>query len=287
MSRSLLFIPGNNPSMIQNSDLYGADAVIFDLEDAVLMEHKDAARDLVKTYLEQLNLLNCQVIVRINGMKTPFLKMDLEALSYDYVDAFMIPNATHGAIEYITNQIKELEQTRQLKKEIQLIPIIETPYALLQVKEIVKMDRVIGVLFGAEDYTTNMSIKRTKQGEEILFARNMISIAAKAYNKEAYDTPFTDVNDIDGLKEDVKLAKQLGFSGKAAIHPRQIDMINELFSPSQEDILFAQRILKQAKKETKGAFSIDGKMIDTPIITRAQKIINQAKLYGLLGEPND
>ncbi|MFA5720350.1 MAG: CoA ester lyase [Acholeplasmataceae bacterium] len=287
MSRSLLFIPGNNPSMIQNSDLYGADAVIFDLEDSVLVEHKDAARDLVKTYLEQLNLLTCHVIVRINGMETPFLKLDLEALAYDYVDAFMIPNATHGAIEYITNQIKELEQTRELKKEIQLIPIIETPYALLQVKEIVKMDRVTGLLFGAEDYTTNMSIKRTKQGKEILFARNMISIAAKAYNKEAYDTPFTDVSDFDGLKEDIKLAKRLGFSGKAAIHPRQIDSINELFSPSKEDILDAQRILKQAKKETKGAFSIDGKMIDTPIITRAQKVINQAKLYGLIGQTND
>lgn len=287
MSRSLLFVPGNNPSMIQNSDLYGADAIIFDLEDSVLLEHKDAARDLVKTYLEQLNLLNCRVIIRINGMETPFLKMDLESLTYDYVDAFMIPNATHGAIEYITNQIKELEQTRHLKKEIQLIPIVETPYALLQVKKIVKMDRVSGVLFGAEDYSTNMSIKRTKQGEEILFARNMISIAAKAYNKEAYDTPFTDVNDIEGLKEDVKLAKQLGFSGKAAIHPRQIDIINELFSPSKEDVLYAQRILKEAKKDTKGAFSIGGKMVDTPIITRAQKIITQAKLYGLIGETND
>jgi len=287
MSRSLLFIPGNNPSMIQNSDLYEADAVIFDLEDSVLLQHKDAARDLVKTYLEQLNLLSCQVIVRINGMETPFLKMDLEALAYDYVDAFMIPNATHGAIEYVTNQIKELEQFRHLKKEIKLIPIVETPYALLQVKQIMKMDRVSGVLFGAEDYSTNMSIKRTKQGEEILFARNMISIAAKAYNKEAYDTPFTDVNDINGLKEDVKLAKQLGFSGKAAIHPRQIDTINELFSPSKEDILYAERILKEAKKDTKGVFSIEGKMIDAPIIARAQKIMTQAKLYGLLGETND
>ncbi len=284
MSRSLLFIPGNNPSMIQNSDLYGADAVIFDLEDSVLVQHKDAARKLVKSYLEQFNLLSCKVIVRINGMETPFLKMDLDDLTYDYIDMFMIPNATHGAIEYITNQLKELEKERHLKKEIKLIPIIETPYALLQVKDIVKMSRVSGLLFGAEDYSMNMSIKRTKEGSEISFARNMISIAAKAYNKEVYDTPFIDVNDSEGLKKDILLAKSLGFSGKAAIHPRQIDLINTLFSPSQEDIFDALRIIKEAKKDNKGAFSIDGKMVDAPIITRAKKVIEQAKLYGLIGD---
>jgi len=285
MNRSLLFIPSNTPAMLQNADVFNADAVIFDLEDAVFLSEKDAARVLLKSYLEHFKLKNIEVIVRINAIDTPYGLDDLRLIVSDDIDTIMLPKANLENLRLLDQYLEKIEKKKKLLKKIGILPIIEKAQSLIEVNQIALCQRITGLLLGAEDLATDLEIERTASGTEILLARSMVVLAAKANGLEAIDTPFTQTQDLVGLKSDASFAKSLGMTGKACIHPNQIEVINTIFSPSESEILQAKKILlayEQSKIDQKGAFSVDGKMIDKPIIERAQKTIEKAKKWHIL-----
>ena len=285
MRRSLLFIPSNNPAMLQNADIFGADSVIFDLEDAVNITEKDNARNLLFYYLSAHENLPMEVVVRINGLDTKYYQEDLEKIVSDNIDTIMLPKATIEYVNELDKLLTDIENRKKMSKKIKVLPIIELAISVLQVDTIASLNRVDGILLGAEDLTSDMEVVRTKKGVEIEYPRAKVAMACKAYKIDAIDTPFTDVNDNLGLKDDALHAMQLGMNCKAAIHPNQLDTINEVFMPSQTQIIWASRVMKaneDANAKGLGVFSLDGKMVDKPVLDRARKILAKAKKFGAI-----
>lgn len=281
--RSMLFLPGNTPSILQNGDDLGADSLILDLEDAVSPTEKDAARILVGGALSQALYRKCEVIVRINPLSTDFWEEDLRAVVPHGPDAIM-PTKVSGpdCIRRISAAIEALEREHGLEQgRIRIIPLLETAMAIENAFAIAGADpRMAALYLGAEDLTADFRCRRSKEGAEIFYSRSRLLCAARAAGLDAYDTPFTDVEDIEGLRADAALAKSLGFSGKAVINPRHIPVVNEIFSPSREEIAYAQEVfwaIEEAKRQGKGAISLNGKMIDAPIVERARQVLEAAK----------
>lgn len=275
--RTLLFIPGDNPGMIQNAGIFGADSVVFDLEDAVSISEKDSARILVRNALKEVNFYNTETIVRINSIDSIYGREDIQSIIKSNPMGFMIPKASVENIIEVSKLIGN--------QDINIFPIIESAYGLVNISNIINSsDKICAILFGAEDFTADMGIERTKEGNEIFYARNRIATACKAFGIDAIDTPYIDISDEEGLFMDTGVGKSFGMTGKAAINPRQIDIINEVFMPSNEEIEEALKIIEisdKAIKKGKGVLTIDGKMIDAPIIARAENILKIAKLANL------
>ena len=285
MRRSTLFIPGNNPAMLQNADIFGADAVIFDLEDAVNITEKDNARNLISCYLKSQKSFPMEVVIRINGLDTDFYQKDLDAIVSDKIDTIMLPKARVSYLRQLDEILTKMESERQLTKKIKILPIVELAISVLEVEEVVKCNRVDGVLLGAEDLSSDMEVTRTKDGKEIEYARAKVAMACKAYQIDAIDTPFTDVNDPEGLRKDCSNAISLGMNAKAAIHPNQLDTINEMFLPTEKLINWALRVEKATEEYAKkgiGVFSLDGKMVDKPVMERARKILVKARKFNAI-----
>ena len=287
MRRSLLFLPGNNPNMMINGNCLGADAVIFDLEDAVSPAEKDAARILVRNTMRYIDFGGCQRIVRINGVDTEFWRKDLDAIMPEKPDLVLLPKTGFAKDALLVDTyMTELEETMGLEREaVGLMPLIETAAGLENAYAIASCaERVKALFLGAEDLTADLQCKRTKEGREIEYARCRLVAAARAAGIEVYDTPFTDVNDDEGIVTDAQVAKNLGFSGKAAISPRHVEAINQVFSPSCEEIDYAYEVMdtiRLAKEQGKGAIALHGKMIDAPIVARAEQTIAMAEALGM------
>lgn len=279
MRRSLLFIPANSPAMLQNADVFNADAVIFDLEDAVAISEKDAALSLLNQYLHQFDLNHIEKIVRINDLDTSFSKDDLDLLMDHKIDSIMLPKATVSHLQRLNDYLD------QHHREIHIIPIIESAHSVIEIDQIAKQRRVNGLLLGGEDLATDLEVERSEHADELFLSRAMVVLAAKANQIDAIDTPYTDTKNDEGLKVDASFAKSLGMNAKVAIHPNQIDLINQIFSPSLEEIEHAQKIMtayETAQKQNKGVFSVDGKMVDKPIVDRARITLKKAKAWHLL-----
>ncbi len=289
MRRSMLFLPGNNPNMLINGNCLGADAVIFDLEDAVSPQEKDAARILVRNTMRYMDFNGCEIIVRINSVDTDYWKRDLETIIPEKPDLILLPKTcTPEDVMVADKYIAQVEEKNGLENEtVGLMPLIETALGVENSYLIASCSNRVKALFlGAEDLTADLQCKRTKEGREIEYARGRLVVAARAAGVDVYDTPFTDVNDDEGIIEDAKVAKALGFTGKASISPRHIEVINEVFSPTKAEIDYAYEVMDAinlAKQMGKGAISLHGKMIDAPIVARAQKTISMAEALGLNG----
>ena len=286
MIRSMLFIPGNSPSMLQNADIHRADAIILDLEDAVSPQQKDAARILVRNAVKTLGFAGCQLIIRINPIDTPYCRADIEAV-VPLKPSMIMPTKVGSAltVKEISRLIGEAEANSGLEQgTVGLIPLLETCEGIENAYQIGKADERVRALFlGAEDLTSDMRAKRTKAGLEISYSRSRIVTAARAAGVEVYDTPFTDVNDDEGIEADAMLAKALGFTGKAAISPRHVGTINRVFSPTKEEIDYAEEVLsiiEEARRLGKGAIALRGKMIDKPIVDRAKFVLEMARMLG-------
>lgn len=283
MRRSMLFIPGNTPNLLINGNFLGSDAVIFDLEDAVSPAEKDSARILVRNTMKYLDFRGCETIVRINSIDTDYWKKDLDLVMTQKPNLIMLPKTNTAAdVQEADSYMAEVEQRLGLAKNtVQLMPLIETALGVENAFAIATAsDRVTAMFLGAEDLTADLRCKRTKGGREIEYARGRMVMAARAAGVDVYDTPFTDVNDDEGIRTDAEYAKALGFTGKAAISPRHVDVINEVFSPSQADIDYAYEVMdaiRMAKEQGRGAIALRGKMIDAPIVARAQQTIAMAE----------
>lgn len=282
MRRSMLFIPGNAPKMMMNCPYLPADAIIFDLEDAVSPAEKDAARVLVRNGVQAMDLTGIEVIVRINSVDTPYWQKDLDTIVPCKPDLIMLPkSSTEQDVQTAAAYLDACEKKLGIPAgSIGLMPLIETALGIENAFRIASAsDRVKAIFLGAEDLSADLRCKRTKEGAEILYARGRMVMAARAANIDVYDTPFTDVEDDAGMLADAKFAKSLGFTGKAAINPRHVDTINAVFSPTEAEIAYAHEVMDaiaEAKAQGKGAIALHGKMIDAPIVARAQQTLDAA-----------
>ena len=287
MRRSMLFLPGNNPNMLINGNCLGSDAVIFDLEDAVSPAEKDAARILVRNTMRYMDFTGCEIIVRINSIDTPYWKQDLDAIMPEKPALILLPKTgtAQDALEADAYMTQVEEKLGFAPNTVGLMPLIETAMGVENSFQIASATKRVQALFlGAEDLTTDLQCKRTKEGKEIEYARTRLVVAARAAGVDVYDTPFTDVNDDEGIVKDAEYAKALGFTGKSSISPRHVEVINAVFSPTQKDVDYAYEVMEAialAKAQGKGAIALHGKMIDAPIVTRAQRTIDMAEALGM------
>ena len=280
----MLYIPGNNPAMIQQGGVYGADSILLDLEDAVALNQKDAARTLVRNMINVIDFYNAEVCVRVNHLSTPFGLADLEAIVPLQPSAIRYPKTESG--EEVAELLKIIEQIEDRHglphNKMTLHAMIETAMGVQNVFDIAsKFDRVDAITIGGQDLTADMNIVYTPDGAGIDFARKRIVMAAKASHIDVIDTVFPDVNDEEGLRRETEYAKRIGFTGKAVINPRQIEIIHDVYTPTDEEVRKAYRIVKEFKINSAagiGVFAIDGKMIDAPIVTRAEYILRLANV---------
>ena len=287
LRRTMLYVPGNNAGMMKDAHIYRSDSVMFDLEDSVSLTEKDTARFLVFNALSTLDYEGIETVVRINGLDTPFGREDLRAMVKAKPDVIRLPKTETAQDVIEVEKILEKEEKANGMEAgaIKMMAAIEGPLGVLNAYEIaMSSKRLIGIALGAEDYVTSMKTNRSPGGVELLFARSQILVAARAAGIYALDTVYSDVNNDEGFLEEVKLIKQLGFDGKSVITPRQIQPVHNVYCPTDKDIDHAIRVIqaiKEAEKKNSGVISLNGKMIDKPIVDRARRVLEMAKSSGL------
>lgn len=280
--RTMLYIPGNNPAMLLHGGVYGADSLLLDLEDAVALNQKDAARFLVRNMIKNNDYNDTEVCVRVNHLDTPFGATDLKEIVPLQPSAIRYPKTeTVDDLQRLLRVIEKIEDQRGLPHDKMKIHImIETALGVQNVFDIAKYSkRVDAITIGGQDLTADMNIKNTKDGKGIDLARKMIVMASKANGIDAIDTVYVDVDDDEGLRNETTYIKELGFTGKAVINPRQIDVVHEIFTPTEAEIRKAYKIVKEFNKNTSagiGVFAIDGKMVDAPVVARATYVLELA-----------
>ena len=285
MRRTMLYLPGNNPNMLVRGHLFGSDGIIMDLEDAVAMSEKDAARAMVSKFLRRGDFGTTEVTVRINGVDTEYWKKDLEAVvPHKRLDGIRLPKAdSPQIIKDVDEELSRLEDKYGIEQgHIKLFCILETAYGIWHAYDVAKASkRVAAILPGGEDLVADLKTSRTPEGTELEWSRRMIVIAARAAGVDAIDLMFPRVTDDEGLKKDAQFSKDLGFDGKSVIHPNQIPIIHKIFTPTEKEIEKAQRIIaaaEDAKARGLGTVSVDGRMVDIPVVKRAHYILIKAGL---------
>lgn len=275
----MLYIPGNNPAMLLHGSIYGADSLLLDLEDAVALDQKDAARFLIRNMLKSVDYYGSEICVRVNHLDTPFGLEDLKAIVPLQPDAIRYPKTeTVEDLQRLISIVEEIEDEHGLPHDKMTIHImIETAMGVQNVFDIAKYSkRVDAITIGGQDLTADMNIKSSGNSSGIDLARKMIVMAAKANRIDAIDTVHVDIDDEDGLREETEYIKNIGFSGKAVINPRQIDIIHEIYTPTDAEIRKAYRIVKEFNKNQAkgiGVFAVDGKMVDAPVVIRAKYVL--------------
>ena len=287
--RTALFVPGNRPDRVDKAVKTSADAVIIDLEDAVVLTEKEASRSKVRDKI--LEHAERKIIVRVNSVDSPFFQGDLTEVITGNLACLMVPKVESAAhVREINENLLKVEKEKGIVEgSVSIIPLIESAEAVQNIFQIATEktvpSRIYCVAFGSADYTLDMGIEITREGTELSYPRSRIAVASRAARIEPpLDTPFMmDLKDMEALKVDAGRAKQLGFQGKLCIHPNQIEPCHAIFSPAKEEILYAERVVQvfeEAEKEGSAAILLDGKFIDYPVVERARRILKVAKSIG-------
>jgi citrate lyase subunit beta/citryl-CoA lyase len=284
---SRLYLPGNSPGMFLNAGLHSPDGVILDLEDSVAPDRKDEARILVRNALRAVDFYGAERMVRINQGQRGL--EDLDVVIPHNVHIVLIPKCEDAdTVRTIDKRIREIKQREGQTETVFLMPIIESALGVENSRDIATAaESVVALAIGLEDYTADLGVQRTKEGKESLYARNRLVVAAKAAGIQPIDSVFSDVGDMEGLLENVLSSKALGFEGMGCIHPRQIAVIRQGFSPSPEEMDKAKKIViawRDAQAKGLGVVALGTKMIDPPVVARAEKTITLAVRRGMLPE---
>lgn len=283
-----MYVPGNNPNMMADCMIYGADVILFDLEDSVPLQEKDAARYLVEYALRYLDFGNTEVAIRINGMDTPYWEEDIKKIIPEKPDMIRLPKAeTKEQIKRLNEEISKIEEKSGIKVgNTKIMVSIESAKGLKNAYDIATASiRLQAIAIGGEDFTADLGVKRTREGNELLVARGELVLAAKAAKVDVIDSVFSDVNDEEGFRMETEKAKAMGFTGKSVINPRQIPIVHDVFKPTEEEIQEAIKItqvIEEAKKKGSGVISLNGKMVDKPIVEKAERVLELAKTLGLV-----
>ncbi|MFC2278684.1 MAG: citrate (pro-3S)-lyase subunit beta [Cardiobacterium hominis] len=290
LRRSMLFVPGANAAMISNTFIYKPDSIMFDLEDSVALAEKDTARMLVAHALQHPLYRELETVVRVNPLASEFGLLDLNAVVRAGTDIVRLPK-TDSAQDIIDMDVAITEIEKACGRAVgstQLLAAIESAQGILAVNDIAKASpRLMGIALGAEDYVRNMKTERSPDGIELLFARSSILHAARANGLMAFDTVYSDARNEEGFLREASLIKQLGFDGKSLINPNQIVLIHNLFAPTQKEVDHAERVIaaaEEAERNGSGVVSLNGKMVDSPIIERAKLVLQRAAASGIREE---
>lgn len=281
--RSLLFVPGNQPRMLEKATGSSPDAFVPDMEDSVPMEEKVNARQVTASFLPQLAQVGALVIPRVNSLDTGLLEADLAAVVGPHIYGVSVGKiSTTQDLATISELLATLEQRAGLPVgRTKLVPWIETAMAIVHCYELLACSpRIVGAAFGAEDLTNDMGIERTPDDSEVAVPRSLLCLASRAAEVLALDTPFFGFRDPEGLRQNALASKKIGFKGKFAIHPAQIDIINQVFSPSAAEIEHARRVVaafEEAERAGRGSTSLDGKVVDVPVVKRARALLELAE----------
>ena len=282
-----MFVPGNNPAMMSDAFIYGPDSIMLDLEDSVTMAEKDAARLLVHNALKTIDYGNTEMVVRINPLNTPYGRKDVEAVVKAGVHVIRMPKTeTAEEVVELEQEIEKVEKELGCLGRTQIMAAIESTKGIINAYPIATASkRMMGIALGAEDYCANLKAQRTPSGDELLLARETIVVAARAAGIDALDTVYSNLNDMETFRKEVELIHRLGFDGKSIINPRQIEIINEVFTPTEKAIENAKAIIaaiKEAEAKGSGVIAVNGKMVDRPVVIRAQRTIELAIASGVL-----
>ena len=277
--RSLIFVPGNRRDMLEKAVSFPADIMVPDMEDSVPLSEKGAARDTISDMLPVLAEAGRRVMVRVNALSTGLLEEDMRAAITPYTFAVNV-----GKVEtpWDAQQVDAIMAAAEAKVglargSVRMVPYIETALSVVNAYAVcTATPRIVAAAFGAEDFTVDMGTQRTDEGAEVLMPRAAVAIAARAAEITALDVVYANFRDEEGLRRDTLVGKSLGYKGKFAIHPAQLGPINEILSPLPEEVEYARRVVEafeEAEAQGRGATSLDGKMVDVPIVKRARNLL--------------
>lgn len=280
--RALLYMPGDNWKMITKSVTLGVDSICMDMEDGTAINKKAEARATIARALQELDFGASEKLARINSVGSGWEKEDIEAVLPHHPDGIVIPKVeSFEQVEWASRIIEDAELKNGWQiNSIRILIGVETAMGILNLKEIAAHPRLDAVIFGGEDFAASIGATRTKDAVELLYARQAVIVACAAFDLQAIDIVTIDYKDLEALKVESEFGAGLGFSGKQVIHPNQVPVVQEAFTPSDEAVAYARRIVETfeaSQKEGKGAYSLDGKMIDMPLLKNAQKVLARAK----------
>lgn len=286
--RCVLYVPGNETRKIEKAVTLGADCVCLDLEDGVALNRKTDARGAIANAFRSLDFGKSEKLGRINGIGTGYESEDLEALVPAHPDGIVVPKVSDAEeLRWVSGRIAELETRHGIAVGmITLIGMIENARGLLNLREIANADpRLQALIFGAEDYAADVGAMRTREGWEVLYARSAVVTACAAFGLQAIDLLYLDFRDGQGLRAEAARGAELGYAGMQVIHPNQVPIVQEVFTPTEQAIISAKRIVDAAREnlaEGHGAFALDNKMVDMPIIKAAERVLTRARAAGKL-----
>lgn len=285
MRRTMLYIPGNNPNMLLRGHLFGSDGLVLDLEDAVAVSEKENARILVSRFLEQGEFGGCEVTVRINATDSEYWRDDLAAITpFPVLAGVRIPKVEDAStVKMVDWELSALEEKHGAEAgRVKIFCLLESALGVWNAFDIAKASpRVAAIIPGGEDLVADLRTGRSPEGTELEWARRMMIFAARAAGVDALDTVYPRITDDEGLRAETEFIKQLGYDGKSVIHPNQIPIVHEVFEPTEKEIEQALKIAAAAREAAErglGAVSVDGRMVDVPVVKRAEYILRKAGL---------
>ena len=284
--RALLYMPGDDRRKIEKATTLGVDCICMDMEDGVAMSRKTEARAIIAQAMRELDFGNAERCIRINSIGSGLESYDLVAALATNPDTIVVPKVESAAqVRWVSDHIEsyELSSNRDVGS-IRLMVGVETARGILYLRKIDEADRRLdAIIFGAEDYAASIGARRTKEGTEVLYARQAVITTCVANDLQAIDMVFIDFHDKEGLRLEAEQGAGWGFSGKQVIHPNQVPVVQKAFTPSEEEINYAKRVVETfeaSQREGRGAYALDGKMIDMPLLKNARKVLDRARAAG-------
>ena len=287
LRRTMMFLNAQKPGLIKDPYIYKPDSIMLDLEDAVAENQKDAARFSLYHALKEINYRGCERVVRINGLDTPYWEEDIHCAVAGGCDAIRIPKTESALdVQRVETVVEECEKTYGIPEGHTLImAAIESARGVMKALDICEAsERLFGIALSGGDYTKDLQTHITGTGLELMGARQNMIIAARAAGVQCFDTVYTNLDDMEGFRHDVETIHLMGFDGKSIINPRQINIVHEIFTPTQKDIIFAEKVVKEIDEKKAlgiGVFTVDGKMIDIAFYDGAKRTIELAKASGV------
>ncbi len=284
--RALLYMPGDDRRKIEKATTLSVDCICMDMEDGVAITRKAEARAVIAQAMKQLDFDKSERCIRINSFGSGFENTDLAAALATHPDTIVLPKVESAEqVRSISEQIGTYEASSKMESgRIRMLVGVETAKGILNLREIAEADkRLEAIIFGAEDLAASLGATRSREATEVLYARSAVVVACAANELQAIDMVYIDFRDAEGLRLEAQEGARFGFSGKQIIHPNQVAVVQEAFTPSDEAIEYAQRVVDTfaaSQKEGKGAFALDGKMIDLPLLKNAQNVLDRAKAAG-------
>ena len=287
LRRTMMFLNAQKPGLIKDPYIYKPDSIMLDLEDAVAENQKDAARFSLYHALKEINYRGCERVVRINGLDTPYWEEDIHCAVAGGCDAIRIPKTESALdVQRVETVVEECEKKYGIPEGHTLImAAIESARGVMKALDICEAsERLFGIALSGGDYTKDLQTHITGTGLELMGARQNMIIAARAAGVQCFDTVYTNLDDMEGFRHDVETIHLMGFDGKSIINPRQINIVHEIFTPTQKDIIFAEKVVKEIDEKKAlgiGVFTVDGKMIDIAFYDGAKRTIELAKASGV------